>query len=266
MRSERVGKWLVGVSMGASLLLATTATPSHATAVTLTGSGTGSRSASATFDNVSFFGFNFLQVTLTNTATYDPTSTSQILTAIFFNLPGNPTLTRVGALLAEGSTVKGINPDPVNLGGEWAYRTGLSVGGYSQGISSAALGLFGSGDRFVGNNLQGPDSPEGIQYGISTENDTSGNDGSGLSGQQLVRNTVVFYLGGISAGFDPLQSITSVRFQYGTDLASSPYVSSDYHGPATRVPYPSSLALLGFGALGAVLIVRRSAVVALIRR
>lgn len=261
----QVGRWVLGVSMGASLVLAASATPSHATAVTLTGSGTGSRSASATFDNVSFFGFNFLQVTLTNTATYDPTSSSQILTAMFFNLPGNPTLTRVGAFLPDGNTVKGINPDPSNLGGEWAYKSGLSVGGFSQGISSASLGLFGSGDRFPGSNLQGPDSPEGIQYGISTENDTSGNDDGGLSGQQLVRNTVVFYLGGISAGFDPLSSITSVRFQYGTDLASSPYLNSEYHGPATRVPYPSSLALLGFGALGAVLIVRRRAVLGLVR-
>lgn len=266
MRSDQVGKWLLGVSMGVSLLLAATYTPSHATAVTLTGSGPDSRSARATFDNVSIFGFNLLQVTLTNTATYDPTSSSQILTAMFFNLPGNPTLTRVGALLAEGSTVKGVNPDPVVLGGEWAYKSGLSVSGFTQGISSSALGLFGSGDRFFGSNLQGPDSPEGVQYGISTENDTSGNDDSGLSGQQLVRNTVVFYLGGISAGFDPLASITSVRFQYGTDLASSPYLNSEYHGPATRVPLPSSLALLSFGALGAVLIVRRRAVLALVRR
>jgi hypothetical protein len=264
MRSERVGKWLLGVGMGA-LLVAAPATPSHATAVTLTGSGSGSRSASVTFDNITLFGSNFLEVTLTNTATYDPTFSSQILTAIFFNLPGNPTLTKVGAVLPEGSTVKGINPDPIILGGEWAYKSGLSVGGFSQGISSTSFGLFGSGDRFFGSNLQGPDSPEGIQYGISTENDTSGNDGSGLSGQQLVRNTVVFYLGGISAGFDPLSSITSVRFQYGSDLASSPYLNSEYHGPATRVPYPSSLALLGFGVLGAIVIARRRTVLGLVR-
>ena len=69
-------------------------TPSHATAVTLTGTGPGGRSASATFDTFSLFGVDYLTVRLTNTATYDSRVPTEILTAIFFSLPGNPTLSQ----------------------------------------------------------------------------------------------------------------------------------------------------------------------------
>jgi hypothetical protein len=266
MRTGQAVKSLIGASVGAALLLAATVTPSHATAVTLTGTGSNGRSASATFDNFSFMGNNYLQVTLTNTATHDPSAPSQILTAIFFSLSGDPTLAKSGAFLASGSNVKNVNPDPTNLGTEWAYKSGLSVSGFNQGISSTGLGLFGGGDRFItcsSCDLQGPDSPDGVQYGISTLNDTTGNDNGGLDDQQLVRNSVVFYLGGISSSFDPSLSITSVRFQYGTSL-SEPHFVTGGNGH-TKVPYPSSLALLGFGVIGAVLVVRRRAVLGLVR-
>jgi PEP-CTERM motif len=56
-----------------------------------------------------------------------------------------------------------------------------------------------------------------------------------------------------------LTSITSVRFQYGTNLSETYYGNGGNggQGGGSRVPYPSSLALLGFGALGAVLVARR---------
>ena len=48
------------------------------------------------------------------------------------------------------------NPTPNGVGGEWAYNNTQSVGGANEGISSAGFGAFGVGDRFPGNNLQGP--------------------------------------------------------------------------------------------------------------
>jgi hypothetical protein len=266
----QVAKSLIGASVGATLLLAVGVMPSHATAVTLTGTGTAGRKASVTFDNVEISGTHYLQVTLTNTGHYNASKPTDILTAVFFNIQGsNPTLTRFSATLAPGSTVKDINPDPTNLGGEWAYKAGLSVGGeFTRGISSSGMGLFGPGDRFPGPNLQGPNDPDGLQYGITTLNDPddtgSGNDNGGLLGNQLARNSVVFLLGGIGAGFDPSAAIFEVRFQYGTSL-TEPSFESNYRGSSTRVPQPSSLALLAFGALGAVLVASRRAVLSVVR-
>lgn len=277
MRLGYAVKALVGASVGAALLMGVAVTPSHATAVTLTGTGPGGRSASATFDVTTFNNISYLVVTLTNTATYDSRVPTEILTAIFFSLPGNPTLSRTvglsGAYLNLGSDIKG-GPDVSNLGTEFAYEHGqnvISATGFNQGLSSSGLGLFGPGDRFITCNncdLQGPDSPDGIQYGLTTTNDNGANDNGGIDDRELVRNSVVFALGNIAKDFDPSAWITSVRFQYGTSLAETHFGNGGnggHGGGNSRVPYPSSLALIGFGALGAALVARRRLAVSRVR-
>ncbi len=266
MRLGYAVKALVGASVGATLLMGVAVTPSHATAVTLTGSGPDGRSASVTFETITDATTTYLKVTLSNTATYDSSIPTHILTGIYFSLPGDPTLSRTLGIsgASAGGTIKNA-ADVTNVGGEWAYRSGLDVGDqdFNQGISSSGMGLFGASNRFNATNLQGPDSPDGIQYGITTLNDPDdagpGNDNGGLLGQHLIRSSVVFLLGDLNASFDPSTSITSVRFQYGTSLAETQFGNGGNggQGGGSRVPYPSSLALIGFGALGAVLVARR---------
>ena len=207
-------------------------------------------SASVSFDLTISGTTTNLVVKLTNTATYDPNDPSDILTAVFFSLSGNPTLTANSAVLAPGSAVKGNGglTDPGGVvGGEWAYASSLSISGANQGTSSAGLGVFGPGNLFPGSNLEGPVSPDGIQYGISTAFDTPGNDNGGIAGVGLITNAVVFTLGNVPANL-ALTDISNVIFQYGTAL-SEPSIPGI---PGTLIPEPGTvvLTLTGICLLG----------------
>ncbi len=181
-----------------------------------------------------------LVVTLTNTSPADVLVPSQVLTAVFFNL--SDTLTPVSATVASGSIVYDpAHATTTNVGGEWAYATGLSGAplGDNSGISSSGLGLF-SFSNFNGPELAGPANGalDGLQYGITSAGDNlaTGNKAI-LDSGGLIKNQVVFTLSGLPAGFN-LDSIGNVFFQYGTSLNES------------QVPEPSSLLLLGSGILG----------------
>lgn len=198
----------------------------------------GSRSAQATFDVV---GSN-LQVTLSNISMNDVLVPVDVLTGMFFDVSGSAlSLSRVSAVLASGSTVAFGTTDPGDVvGGEWAYAGGLSGAPHSAayGISSSGLGLFGPGNLFPGNNLQGPSSPNGLEYGITSMGDNLATGNTPVTGTQaLIKHSVVFTLGGVGSNFD-LSRIGNVSFQYGTDLSE----------PNIRVPAPSTAALLGLGA------------------
>lgn len=197
---------------------------------------------------------NYLKVILTNTATNDPFSPPEILTAVFFNItnnggPTNLVLGRQAAwIVAPNSITYGGGTDPGGVvGGEWAYAAGIApVGGANRGIGSSGFGLFGPGDLFPGSNLAGPVSPDGVQYGVTTAFDTPGNDNGGLANNPTIKNEVNFKLSGLDQfgviGFD------HVSFQYGTAL-------TDTNVPGNRppvVPEPNTLYALtaGLVALG----------------
>jgi protein with PEP-CTERM/exosortase system signal len=191
----------------------------------------GAMAASADFE---ILAGGFLQVTLTNTGTGNPANPADILTALFFNLAGDPSLSRDSAVLGAGSTVihgpaVSTDPAPNGVGGEWAYNNTQSVNGANEGISSAGFGTFGVGDRFPGKNLQGPDSVNGVQYGITTAFDTPVGDNMGISTVGLIKNQVVFTLDNFTGS---LADISHVSFQYGTML-------SDTNIPGTP-PVPDS--------------------------
>lgn len=200
----------------------------------------GTRSAQATFDVV---GSN-LQVTLSNISMDDVLVPVDVLTGMFFDISGSAmSLTGVSAVVASGSTVAFGTTDPGNVvGGEWAYLGGLSGAPHaaSYGISSSGLGLFGPGDLFPGTNLQGPSSPDGLQYGITSMGDNLATGNTPVTGTNaLIKHSVVFTLGGVGSNFN-LGRIGNVSFQYGTDLSE----------PNITVPAPGAAGLLGLGAAG----------------
>ncbi len=219
---------------GWAAALGALAAVSGAVASPITFSATfGSRAAQATFDTSG----SDLVITLHNTSSADVFQPDQILTALFFDVSGPALgLTRTSAVVPPGSTTWFGTTDPGGVvGGEWAYVEQL-VGaplGAAYGISSTGLGLFGPGDVFPGSNLQGPASPGGLEYGLTSTADNTVTGNTPVTGSYaLVQDTVVFTLSGLPGGFDPSQAIRNVVWQYGTSLTE------------TRLPEPGSLALL----------------------
>lgn len=187
-----------------------------------------------------------LIVTLMNTGTADALVPTDVLTAVYFDVAGNPALTRTSAMVPVTSEVYEIGsgtlvtPGDRVVGGEWAFLI-------SNGISSTGLGIFGPGDLFPGSNLQGPAGPDGVQFGIIpiADNLTTGN--GGISGSWMIRNTAVFTLGGFN--LEPNTAISNVVFQYGTALDEPQYTG--------HTPEPSSFVLAGLGLIGLVVLGRR---------
>lgn len=191
-----------------------------------------------------------LVVTLTNAFPGDVTRRSQILTGLFFDITGNPTLTPTTAAVADGSQlVQGttvLGGAGTYVGDQWAYGANLDGAPHdaSQGIAAAGFGLF-DGANFgcdpSGNPCQ---DLNGVDYGLTSAGDdlTTGNLSNPKSNPDssatiaVVQHAVVFTLGGIGLGFDPSISIFNVSFQYG----------SGFQEP-NLVPEPGTLWLVGSG-------------------
>lgn len=206
----------------------------------------GDLAASANFDVV---GGN-LQLILTNTGTADVLNPADVLTAVFFDIAGTPTLTPISALLTLGSTVfydADGQPAGGNVGGEWAYGSGL-VGaplGATQGVSSSGFGLFGPGNVFGGPNLAGPPSGSlnGAEYGLLSAGDNTATGNAAITGSGgMIKNSVTFLLGSLPQGF-LLENIRNVSFQYGTSL-TEPNI------PAVPEPEIYAMLLAGLGLMG----------------
>lgn len=246
--------------------LAAFAGPASATSVLYTATGTGVGGAHLAASALFNFSGNTLTITLANTATSDNTSSNQdvpanTLTGLFFALEGNPTLTPISASIAPGALVQAstCNPGPcggttTNVGGEFRYATSIVGSVKIQGIASSGY-IGGPSGNFGGVNLDNPDSPDGINFGIIS-NDPSFNPNGGVGGlnaEPLIRNQVVFVLNGVS-GLGIKNLSPQVSFQYGTSLLD-PHINGNPHTPP--VPEPASLLFLGSGLVGIVAWQRR---------
>ena len=223
-----------------------------ATPITFSASS-GELAASVTFDTVG----NSLVVRLSNTSTYDVMVQNQILTAVFFDIAGAQLNLSPGlgsALLAPGSSVLfdtlDSNGNPITdiLGGEWAYRGGISAltqFGQNYGISSSGFNIFGSAN-FPGPDLDSPLAVNGVNYGLTSAGDNILTGQMAVTGTRpLVQSSVIFTIPGLPDGFDPSTSITHISWQYGTSLNS---VSADSPALlAAPIPEPTTTALLVVG-------------------
>jgi PEP-CTERM motif len=247
------------ISCAALLLFAAAPRTADAGPVSFIGSS-GNLAASVTFD----VSGSDLIVTLTNTSGTAVDAPADVLTAVFFDIAGSPTLTTNSALVPLGSTV--INdadgqPPGGDVGTEWAYKGSLSgaPGGATMGISSSGLsnmgvgGLFGPDDRFDTSQpkevLDPPASPDGANYGIASTPTLPGTGNGGIDATPLIINSVVFKLSGLPSDFD-LSSISNVSFQYGTDLTETNVPGHPPQIPPPGVPEPASFLLLALGGLG----------------
>jgi len=222
----------------------------HAVAAPVLFSGSsGGLSATVSFDIVG----SQLQVVLANTSTGDVLVPSDVLTAVFFNIAGNPLLIRDSAI-SGGPTYLGftnVSGAGAVVGGEWAYLNGLSQYSANAGLSSSGLGIFGPGDRFPGTNLSGPTSPNGLQYGLASAGDNPATGNAGVLAEELTKASVNLLLTPMSP-LD-LSAIGNVTFQYGGALSEG-----HFSGTAARtVPEPATIGLAGLALLAAAGIRRR---------
>ncbi len=191
------------------------------------------RAASARFDSFEAGGENFLEVTLSNTGD-DVLLPVDILTAVWFDLAGDPTLNPYEVLLASSSSVV-FGPAPTDgiVGGEWAYwqrGSELPPPDADQGFSSTGIDLVGAHDLFPGDDLSHPPAPNGLEYGLTSEQDDLATGNTPVTGgYPLIKHSVVFSLSGLPDGFDVLQDVSNVYFSYGT----------------SRTPVPEPLTMVG---------------------
>lgn len=252
----------MNISLASTALAIIAVSSFNAGASVVFGSTSASLAATASFNIIG----GELEMVLSNTSTADTLVPSDVLTGVFFNLAGNPALTRLSAV-ADGPTYRGttlVSGAGTVLGGEWGYRNGLSQYGANSGISSSGLGLFGPHDLFPGPNLADSSSPGGMSYGLASAGDILSTGNGGLLSNELTHDSVTFVLGGLAPGFS-LSNIGHVTFQYGTSL-SEPHVAYSvmvvdsggvaHHTVPNAVPEPASLGLASLG-LATILSVRR---------
>jgi hypothetical protein len=212
---------------------------------------------------------NLLTVTLRNTST-DPGDAfvdmrSSTLTGLQFNFGNNTVvLTPVSATIAAGSILNAANctdgcgPATTNVGGEFAFKSGLSGGNY--GISSTIHNDSGqfTTPSFGGPNLDDPNVVDGINFGIVQQIgfDPDATD-TIFASEPMIQDQVVFVFSGVSSHH--AIELGLVAFLYGTQPANTVVDCSlpACLTPGIALPEPTGLSWLGLIAAGALSTRRR---------
>ncbi len=199
-----------------------------------------------------------LTLVLTNTSTRSAYVNGQVLSGLFFDIGGSPSLHTVSATASGLVDPSGGAQD---VGSHWGFQTsstgyklngstlttaqyGVAAAGYSSLSPS-----FGSPHFFSSSSGKGPQKLQGLDYSIVGADFTSINgNGAGT----LVEDSVTFRFSGLPSGF-ALSNIGNVTFAYGT----APDGSAAAQRPTTTgtsesqpVPEPGSLVLLLSGVVG----------------
>lgn len=215
-------------------------------------SGTGADGVTLSAEAVFSISGNTLTITLTNTG--DSSGSGQdvpgnTLTGLFFDLPDGITLTPetatttkpiVQSSLCDVGDCSGTN---VDVGGEFGYNTG-TFGSHLGNIGIASAGYIDQNSgSFTGANLDDPEAPDGINFGIiASTTDYAFNPNGGLAMEPLIDKKVIFTLT-IEGGTLTADQITNVSFQYGTGF-NEPFFGG---GGGQGIPEPAGLLLLTTG-------------------
>jgi hypothetical protein len=205
-----------------------------------------SHSASAVFSLTG----QVLSITLSNTysgGTNFKFLQTDVVEGLFFDVAGNPTLTKVSAMVSAGSAIRLNGADITaaetsgetlgvgDVGDAWAYKSGsLPCVSQQYGLGASGFGIFGPSDLFYsGGGLphQQGSAPNGVDYGLMPL-DTTNYAHDGFSGIPFLQSSVVFAFSGFTGS---LADISNVRIEYGTSLGEFPVVTTPVPEPATGV-------------------------------
>lgn len=169
-------------------------------------------SASANFD---LLAGNVLRVTLSNTALAGATTANDIVTAVFFTVAPDVTLTPISTQMAPGSSIPYCGGCLTSVNGTWFQNTRMIDSHYTLGMTTA-----------------------GLSYGLASSNSTFTYQNA-LYYYPLITNAVVFNFQA-SPTF-ALSQLTGAWFSYG----GSQTYGQDSPEPATWLGLGIGLILVG---------------------
>jgi len=238
-------------ALAAGFVLATGATAGATTMITFNGAGYQDGQVTYTISG------STLTITLTNTAVYANNASlapSDALTGVIFKLPTSITLSAQTATVTSGSSIIQANKCSSNCGGvtnvagEVGYHSGASglPTGYNAGIGSSGQ-IADSNQLFPnGTDLDSPNSPNGVNFGLVGANYAGAHPNNGLKSEPLINNSVTFTLT-IVGGTLTESQITNWALVFGTAWGEGTITTGTITVPDTAVPEPASLLLLGGG-------------------